>query len=46
LGVIAQQTNKRLLFDRKTKQITNEPFANALLAGVPPRKEWSEFYKL
>ena len=46
LGVLAQQTNRRLLFDRKTKQITNDPFANALLAGVPPRKEWLEFYNL
>ena len=32
LGVIAQQTNRKLIFDRKTKQITNDPFANALLA--------------
>lgn len=46
LGVLAQQTNRKLIFDRKTKQITNDPFANALLAGVPPRKEWYEFYKL
>lgn len=46
LGVIAQQTNTKLIFDRKTKQITNSPFANALLAGVPPRKEWLEFYKI
>lgn len=46
LGVIAQQTNRKLIFDRKTKQITSDPFANALLAGVPPRKEWYEFYKL
>ena len=46
LGVLAQQTNRKLLFDRNTKQITNDPFANALLVGVPPRKEWLEFYKL
>lgn len=46
LGVIAQQTNTKITFDRKTKQITNDPFANALLAGVPPRKEWAEFYKI
>ena len=46
LGVIAQQTNTNLKFDRKTKQITNAPFANALLAGVAPRKEWQEFYKI
>ncbi|MFV0392229.1 MAG: Gfo/Idh/MocA family oxidoreductase [Paludibacteraceae bacterium] len=46
LGVIAQQTNRKLIFDRKTKQITNDPIANGLLTGVPPRKEWFEFYKI
>ncbi len=46
LGVIAQRLNTRLFFDRRTNQITNNKFANALLAGAPPRKEWEEFYKL
>jgi hypothetical protein len=46
LGVIAQQVNARLLFDPATKRITNHKFANELLAGPPPRKEWEQFYKL
>ena len=46
LGVIAQQLNTKLLFDRKKKQITNNKLANQLLTGVPPRKAWEEFYKL
>jgi len=46
LGVLAQQLNTRLLFDRKTKQITNNKLANNLLTGTKPRKEWKEFYKL
>ena len=46
LGTIAQQLNQTLLFDRKTKTITNNPIANQLLKGYPPRKSWEEFYKL
>jgi hypothetical protein len=46
LGVLAQQLNTKLLFDRNTKQITNNKMANDLLAGAPPRKGWEEFYKL
>ncbi|MCC8019660.1 MAG: Gfo/Idh/MocA family oxidoreductase [Rikenellaceae bacterium] len=46
LGVIAQQLGEKLIFDRRTMQITNNRFANALLAGTPPRKGWEEFYKL
>lgn len=46
LGVMAQRLNTKLLFDTKTKQITNNPFANAMLTGIPPRKGWEEFYKL
>ena len=46
LGVIAQRMNTQLFFDPRTKQITNNEFANAMLAGMPPRKEWEEFYKL
>lgn len=45
LGTIAQQVNQTLLFDRKTKTITNNSFANELLKGHPPRKGWEEFYK-
>lgn len=46
LGVISQRLNTQLFFDSRTKQITNNVFANAMLAGVPPRKGWDEFYKL
>ena len=46
LGVMAQRLNTQLFFDPRTKQITNNSFANAMLTGVPPRKGWDEFYKL
>ncbi len=44
LGVIAQRLNTQLFFDPRTKQFTNNAFANALLSGMPPRKGWEEFY--
>ena len=46
LGVIAQRVNARLEFDPATRQITNHKLANELLNGVPPRKDWEQFYKL
>ena len=46
LGVIAQRLNTPIQFDRNTKTITNNSFANALLTDVPPRKGWEAFYKL
>ncbi len=46
LGVIAQWTGEPLVFDRVTKQITNNPIANLLLKGPAPRKGWEQFYKL
>jgi hypothetical protein len=46
LGVIAQRLNTVLYFDSRTKQITNNAFANAMLTQEPPRKGWEEFYKL
>jgi hypothetical protein len=46
LGCMAQRFNQKLVFDRATKQITNHKLANELLAGIPPRKEWEEFYRL
>jgi hypothetical protein len=46
LGVIAQRLNTLIKFDRHTKTITNNEFANAMLADVPPRKGWGEFYKV
>lgn len=46
LGVLAQRLNAKLIFDRKSKQVTNNPLANLLLTDVAPRKGWEEFYKL
>ena len=46
LGVIAQRVNAKLAFDPATKQITNHKVANELLAGVPPRPDWEQYYKL
>lgn len=46
LGVIAQRTGAKILFDRETKKITNSKVANELLKGQAPRKAWKEFYKL
>ncbi|MHB9142255.1 MAG: Gfo/Idh/MocA family oxidoreductase [Paludibacter sp.] len=46
LGVLAQQLNTKLVFDPKTKQITNNPMANQLLTGTEPRKTWKQYYRL
>jgi predicted dehydrogenase len=46
LGVLAQRLSTKLIFDRETKQITNNDIANKLLVGTPPRKGWEEYYKL
>lgn len=46
LGVLAQRLNVPIKFDRNAKIITNNEFANAMLAGAPPRKGWEEFYKV
>ena len=46
LGVLAQRLSTKLLFDRETKQITNNKIANEMLVGTPPRKGWEEYYKL
>ena len=46
LGVIAQRLGGTLKFDPVAKRITNNPEADALLAGPPPRKGWETFYKL
>lgn len=46
LGVMAQRLNTPILFDRNTKEVTNNPFANAMLTGIPPRKGWEEYYKI
>jgi len=44
LGVISQWTGKKILFDRETKQITNDPRANQLLWGPVPRTEYGHYY--
>ena len=46
LGVVAIRTGRKLSFDRGSKTIVNDPFANSLLTGIPPRRGWEEFYKL
>lgn len=46
LGVISQWTGKKILFDRETKQITNDPVANQLLWGPAPRPGWEEYYEI
>lgn len=46
LGVMTQQMGVKLEFDRETRQIINNPLANQLLAGMPPRKGWEDFYKV
>ncbi|HEX9047100.1 MAG TPA: Gfo/Idh/MocA family oxidoreductase [Verrucomicrobiae bacterium] len=46
LGVLAQRLNTKLVFDRATKQITNNKMANAMLAGPAPRKDWEQYFKL
>ena len=46
LGVLAQRLNSKIIFDRDTKTITNNPLADLLLNGGQPRKGWEEYYKL
>jgi len=46
IGIIAQQVNDKVVFDPASRRITNHKFANELLNGPPPRKEWEQFYKL
>jgi hypothetical protein len=46
LGVIAQRLGGRLEFDPLTKRITNNPRANELLKGPPPRSGWESFYRV
>lgn len=44
LGVAAQRLNRKIVFDRETKRVTNDAFADAYLTGEPPRKGWENFY--
>lgn len=46
LGVAAQRLNRKIVFDRNTKRVTNDAFADAFLVGEPPRKGWEDFYKI
>lgn len=46
LGVIAQRLNASFHFDRETKHITDNPFADALLTWGAPRKGWEDYYSL
>jgi len=46
LGVLAQWTGEKIIFDRKKKRITNSKNANELLIGPPPRKGWEQYYKV
>ncbi len=46
LGVIAQRLNTKFHFDPATNRITDDAKADDLLAGVPPRKGWEQFYNL
>jgi predicted dehydrogenase len=46
LGVMVQRMNTKIVFDRETKTITNNAFANSMLTQIPPRKGWEEYYKL
>ena len=45
LGMIAQRLGGELDFNLSSKQITNNPTANALLDPAP-RKGWEQYYKL
>ena len=46
LGVLAQRLNTKLVFDRDTKRITNNPLADLMLEGGPARRGWEEYYSL
>ena len=46
LGVLAQWTGEKIVFDPKKKIVTSSKKANELLVGPPPRKGWEEFYKV
>ena len=46
LGVIGQWMGEKLVFDRETKQIVNNPLANQLLWGAVPRDGWADYYKI
>ncbi len=46
LGIIAIRRNRKLIFNRDTKEIVNDKFANSMLTDRPPRKGWESYYKI
>ncbi len=46
LGVLAQRFGTKILFDRETKKITNNPMADIMLRGDAPRPGWEQYYKI
>lgn len=46
LGIIAMRRNKTLVFNRDTKEIVNDKFANSMLTDRPPRKGWESYYNI
>jgi predicted dehydrogenase len=46
LGIIALRRNNKLVFNRETKEIVNDKFANSMLTDRPPRKGWESYYKI
>ena len=46
LGVMAQHMNRKIVFDRDLKQITNDPVLNQMLVGDMPRKGWEDYYDI
>lgn len=46
LGIIAIRRNNKLIFNRETREIVNDKFANSMLTDRPPRKGWESYYKV
>jgi hypothetical protein len=46
LGIIAIRRNNKLIFNRETKEIVNDKFANSMLTDRPPRKGWESYYNI
>lgn len=46
LGVIAQWMGVPIQFDTTAKRITNNPIADQLLVGAPPRKGWEQYFNM
>ena len=46
LGIIAMRRNTKLVFNRETKEIVNDRFANSMLTDRSPRKGWESYYNI